>query len=212
MDTVNAIRNRVIAVARCLLKKKAGKTANREEYLKITEGRDDWKAADGMKVYSYCGDFVTAVYYAAGCRDGNILNRVAINGVWKPGDNIARILRYAQEVGSLKEWTEAKLGDMLYWETGRGGHVGIMEAFPQGNFVTSIDGNIGVGGNVARVTRPVTGNRVLTYAVDVTSIPFTEVIKQQAAGMAPDETLTPDEIALGGDGPNPDKDKSGICC
>lgn len=117
-------------------------------YSQIAEGR-------GMNAsYGWCGDAVTACLMWAGCRDGNILNREELNGIWVPGDNLQRIIRYAKKAGT---WVPASNAAppvpyaVFFKSTNNGDHTGFVTSVRDREFST-IDGN-SVGGVVARNNR-----------------------------------------------------------
>lgn len=117
-------------------------------YMQITEGRMTTPAV----YYGWCGDFVTYVLMQAGCRDGAILNRAALNGgKWQPGRNIERMKVWAQKQqvyfvgGSMAD--KITRGSVYIRVRPGGDHTGIiLENKGDGTFV-SIDGN-SFGGEV----------------------------------------------------------------
>lgn len=130
-------------------------------YNEITEGRRDWPDATGkMRHYGWCGDFVTWVLYTAGVRNGRLLNRQSLNGKWVPGDNLARIERWARRAGAFVPLTgdpklitaasKAKPGDIIVFFRSDGDHIAFVEdsGATSGDLVT-IDGN-STGGLVSR--------------------------------------------------------------
>jgi hypothetical protein len=165
------VRDRIHRIANEYVIQRASKTVNVDVYNHITEGRND---VPGMATYSWCGDFCSCVLMEAGVRDPAIINRVAVRGKWTPGHNISDVLTWAQNNGALrKRVSDAELGDYLYFETGRGGHVGIFEQFnADRSIVTSLDGNAGVDACTARRTRYVNGGMPLKYVVDVSKLPY----------------------------------------
>jgi hypothetical protein len=100
----------------------------------ITEGRTQGNAS-----YAWCGDFATFVLDKAGVRDGEALNRVSINGKWVPGDNLARLQRWA---ASHAAWSgvlkTAQPGDLLIMARPNGNHIGYVI---QLNPLITLDGN-----------------------------------------------------------------------
>lgn len=213
------MREQVIAIALELAEKAISKTNRREDYLRITEGRDDWRSPEGeMKTYSWCGDFVSYVLMCAGVTDGSILNRAALNtGVWTPGDNINRIMRWGDQNGASYSKSDAaemaQPGDIFIFETGRGGHICFFHkwlSLVDYSFET-LDGNA-KNNATSRNNRVLNGggSKPLYKAVNIDNMPFEcampdpDTYKAWEDGTLQDpNNLTAEQIADGGDGPPP---------
>lgn len=173
------------------------------KYARITEGRADWITASGeLRQYSWCGDFVTFILERAGCRDGRALNRASINGAWRPGDNIARLLAYAKERGGLRtDFESMRPGDPIFWNYSGGGHIALFARWSSLNLgaFQSFDGNAGVNRSTAICSRSVKGGGPygsdLTYFVDLDVLEINEHHPVPYNGQP-----TPADIADGGDG------------
>lgn len=105
----------------------------------ITEKR--WTEKVKGKKYSWCGDFATYCLMVAGCLDGGALNRVSLNGKWVPGDNIARLVRWARAHNAMITLTEAEPGDLVILANSNGDHIGIMSRPLEGGRFGTVDGN-----------------------------------------------------------------------
>ncbi|MFT3775647.1 MAG: hypothetical protein QM820_60645 [Minicystis sp.] len=99
--------------------------------------------------YSWCGDYVSWVFWkawimkqekgltvAVGKPDlGKIFNREALNGTWVEGENLNKIESYAKGGGPLLTWHDPKdgfmpqRGDIYFLNRAGGGHVGIIDTF-----------------------------------------------------------------------------------
>lgn len=153
-----------------------------EQYNAITEGRRDWTGPDGKnRHYGWCGDFVTYLLEQCGIRDGTLLNRQSINGKWAPGDNLARIERWAKahdafvtldgDTSSPDCARNAKTGDIIVFYRPDGDHIAIVEsAIP----LKTIDGN-GWGGRVVQSDHPTLATHV-RYIVNLDALPFPNCI------------------------------------
>lgn len=131
----------------------------RDEFIAITEGRDNWTPqnycpgglapnSEGQCGYSWCGDFVTAALFAVGVRDGSLLNRKEVNGKWIAGQNLTMIENWAKTYGLWKKFSQAA-GPCIYIKTRTNGdHIGFVQAVGNGRSDT-YDGN-SIGGAVAR--------------------------------------------------------------
>jgi hypothetical protein len=107
----------------------------------ITEGR--WKTSPGGVKYAWCGDLVTYVLMRAGFKRG--LNRVALNGRWKPGENITMLQGLT---GTHKDFNAAQPWDVLVLARPNGNHACFLgKKEPDGRYI-SADGN-GPGAGVA---------------------------------------------------------------
>lgn len=127
-------------------------TSDIEEMDRITERRH--RERPGGNAYAWCGDFATYVLMLAGCHDGGALNRVALNGKWQPGDNIARLVRWAKGYNQFVTFTAAEQGDIIIFATGNGDHICFLDQPPDGGGIFyTIDGNH--GNVVARAKRTV---------------------------------------------------------
>jgi hypothetical protein len=127
----------------------------------ITEKR--WREKTKHGPYSWCGDFPTFMAERWGCKDPTALNRVSVAGAWTPGDNIARLIRWAK---AHEAWITGKdltarvqEGDFYIKPRPDGSHIGIVGATSLPSYET-IDGN-GWMGAVSQGKRtwtdPVTG-------------------------------------------------------
>lgn len=114
-------------------------------YDQITEGR----RSSPKMYYGWCGDYVTYCCMLAGVVDGEILNRQAINGEWVPGDNLARISRWAKRVGALRNYF-AVPGDIIINPRSDGDHIAFILSTPNGPYRKwqTLNGN-GKGGVVS---------------------------------------------------------------
>lgn len=146
-------RAQVIEVATCLADGRFGRYT--EEVRRVTEGR-----AEASTAYSWCGDFPTYCLQYAGIADGSLQNRVSINGVWRPGENISMLCAGARQVGMLYAGPAAlaffrsgiRAGDILVIQRPAGDHVGIFkQRFSDSHFQTW-DGN-GIGGTTRTTDR-----------------------------------------------------------
>lgn len=119
------------------------------KYNAITEGRKSDPTKDPPFYYGWCGDFVSFILMQAGCLDGRILNRAALNnGVWTPQQNLSRLQNYASNVGAYTYFVRP--GDIVINYRPDGNHIAFVEwtgASPYG--WTTLNGN-GKGGVVSR--------------------------------------------------------------
>lgn len=141
----------------------------------ITEGRRDWK--DGktgeLRKYAWCGDFVTYVLQLAGVADKAALNRVSVNGVWKPGMNISMLLTRARTLGACYEGSQAyqrlqanRPGDIVIINNPNGGHVGVLASVIDGTTFSTWDGN-GPGAQTGHNVRSLLKGAALSAVINV---------------------------------------------
>lgn len=205
-------RECLLAIARAAADLSFGKNKLRHLYLETTEGRDDWKHDGVLKTYSWCGDFVTWCLNRAGVLDGRILNRAALNGGhWTPGENISRILKWADSQGVL--YTTAaghkarRPGDIMVIDTKGGGHILFLDNWLDGDHSRfgSLDGNT-QGGYTGRNNRTVAASwhPAVIYSVDISPMP-TGVGASAFSDPITSSQLTGEEIAAGGDGDPPER-------
>jgi hypothetical protein len=106
----------------------------RPELVEITEGR-----VNDSESYAWCGDFATFVLMKAGVTDGSALNRASIAGKWTPGDNLARLQRWASTHNSWStKLSDAVIGDYLIIVRNAGDHIGLVRSVDP---IVTIDGN-----------------------------------------------------------------------
>jgi hypothetical protein len=209
-------RECVLKIARKIAETKASKVHNRHIYLELTEGRDDWVQDGVHRSYGYCGDFVTYCLMHAGVRDGRILNRAALNdGKWAPGDNIARLVRWARATDSLitpqtfKEQIKPADPVILHRKEGGshppGDHICLMVGWLDRNLASfqTVDGNRPMGrcdynANVMKVP----GSWEVYGAVSLDKMPISNMGETDDEGDVLD-TLSKLVISMGGDGPPP---------
>lgn len=138
-------------------------------YLEITEGRTDWQKPDGsVGRYSWCGDFVTYVYFICGATNGAGLNRVALNGEWQIGRNIDMLVSAARAYDGYYEGKAAlerilnpeAAGDVVIREAAGGGHVGILLRSLSATLYETADGN-SIGGTTRVNVRNLTDGKTL---------------------------------------------------
>lgn len=114
--------------------------------LTITEGRS------AFPKYSWCGDFCTYVLERGGIMDGNLLNRVSINGVWQIGRNISMLVEGARARNMLFAGRDAidhfrtcaVAGDIIGISRPNGDHVGVFASRESDASYYTWDGN-GIG-------------------------------------------------------------------
>lgn len=119
----------------------------------ITEGR--WTPGSD---YAWCGDWVTWVLMMMGSADSH-LNRVAINGRWQIGRNLAMLIDAAR--GSPQSIKGGKLtwrrGDLVIFDRPKGNHIGFMwdplPGDPRPHAFVSCCGNTYPGGAISYVKR-----------------------------------------------------------
>jgi hypothetical protein len=90
----------------------------------ITERR--WRETTPGGRYAWCGDFTSYLAEHAGCQNGSALNRVSLNGTWVPGDNITRVVRWAQHNGFIGNRDNATPGDFIVTPRTSGDHIAII--------------------------------------------------------------------------------------
>jgi len=204
----NERRQRIIEIADEFVQKGIGPEHGRECYLRITEGRADWKTPDGtVRHYGWCGDLVTFVLSRIGVLDGRILNRAELNnGKWTPGDNLARLQRWGKgndaiiSVDAVRDDpTLLKAGDIVVFVRQDGDHIAFFEDWTAAGQFTSLDGN-----SFGRICKR--NGRQLVHApnampirhfIDITTLPLNSS-GHETAGFVETE-LQPDQIADGGD-------------
>lgn len=144
-------------------------------YNLITEGRRDWKDAKTgeLRKYAWCGDFVTYVLELAGVTDHEALNRVSINGVWKPGMNISMLVARARSLGACYEGSQAyqrlqqnRPGDVVVINNPNGGHVGILSGVIDGSTFMTWDGN-GPGAMTGKNVRSLKTGAAVSAVINV---------------------------------------------
>lgn len=135
----------------------------------ITENR--WREIVNGVRYSWCGDFATYCLMMAGCQDGGALNRVALNGSWKAGDNIARLWRWARDHECLIPASDVDAGDVVVWERPNGDHICIASGpyDQERRMIHSIDGN-STNGAVAARSRVISGENRIRWCMNVSSL------------------------------------------
>lgn len=141
--------------------------------VEITEGRKDWHDENGnLKSYSWCGDTVTWIYARAGCNEPKALNRIETAGKWLPGDNIDRLVSWAQkhEVAyggprAAAYLPMAKAGDVIVLDRPNGGHVGLFKQLIDGSSFITFDGNTMYDGEQGRTAENVR-NEIPVWILD----------------------------------------------
>jgi hypothetical protein len=91
--------------------------------------------------YSWCGDFATWVYWKAGCQDGTLLNRAALNGTWVPQMNLTYIQNWGRARGLYHERDGfvPSPGDFMFTDHIPSWHVGIVERV-EGDSIWTLNG------------------------------------------------------------------------
>lgn len=80
--------------------------------LKVTEKRRSrYKGKKRVFFYSWCGDWVTYHLMKAGCRSRS-LNRVEINGKWRPGQNLNMLRIWAGDT-KTRRWVPKWMKEMF---------------------------------------------------------------------------------------------------
>lgn len=118
-------RNRLLSIALSLVG--VGPSTASASYNLITEGR----RSSPKRYYGWCGDYVTYCLMLAGVVDGSILNREVLNGEWVPGDNLARIERWAKKAGAMRNHF-AVPGDVIVNPRSDGDHIALILSTPAG--------------------------------------------------------------------------------
>lgn len=149
------------------------------ELRKITEDRCFERP--GGRQYAWCGDFATYCLMCCGCQDGGALNRVALNGKWTPGDNIARLVRWAKGHQQFCDLDQVEPGDIIIFANTTGDHICFAESIldGSGNY-TTIDGN---SGNIVARNRRVKGNKPIRCCIN------TAMLIQQHVAPMPGEKM-----------------------
>lgn len=112
------------------------------ELERITESRCHERP--GGKQYAWCGDFATYCLMCCGCHDGGALNRVALNGKWKPGQNISMLVAWAKGYQQFVDFGDAEAGDIVIFANNTGDHICFLEQpVTSSGAYTTIDGNSG---------------------------------------------------------------------
>lgn len=134
---------------------------NMVEMERITESRCHERP--GGKQYAWCGDFATYCLMCCGCHDGGALNRVALNGKWKPGQNIAMLVAWAKGYQQFIDFEAAEAGDIIVFANNTGDHICFLEKPMSGSgaYVT-IDGN---SGNVVARNSRFRGNKPIRCCI-----------------------------------------------
>jgi len=144
------IRSKIISIAAGFVAQGVGPEHDRPCYLQLTEGRADWTGSDGeVRHYGWCGDYITYVLSRVGVMDGSILNRAELNdGKWTPGDNLARVQRWAKLTGSIIELDAVRddpalllPGDIVIFIRPDGDHIAFWEEWLAAGSFSSLDGN-----------------------------------------------------------------------
>ena len=137
----------------------AQKALQAQEITRLVAGGMDGKAANAQAkkthpvknndFHSWCGDFITWVFWKAwvlrgmpqdrvtSAELGKFLNREAINGAWKPGENLNMVEAYAKAAGQsgLLVWHKPgdgyvpQPGDIFMANRPAGGHIGIVASY-----------------------------------------------------------------------------------
>lgn len=202
-------RERLRRDAEHLADEEIGPHDQRKCYLEITEGRTDWTTAKGLRRrYGWCGDFATFVCMRQGVTDGRVLNRAILNdGVWVPGDNIARIVRWAQQHAGLISGDSIRHhpdsivpGDMLVFARTDGDHIAVFgQWIAAGRYIT-FDGN-SWGGTTKRNARVIGEGMPIRAGITSLCFPVNTIGRSPFAFHNPAfPTKLPSElVALGGD-------------
>lgn len=149
-----------------------------DEMDRITERRH--RERPGGQQYAWCGDFASYILMLSGCHDGGALNRVALNGSWQPGDNIARLVRWAKGYNQFVSFADAEQGDIIIFANDTGDHICFLEQKADaGGIFYTIDGNH--GNVVARAQRGV-GNKTVRCCISTGML-----IAQTAPTRTPEE-------------------------
>jgi len=201
-------RDSIIGIASDLVAQGIGPEHDRACYLRLTENRADWKTSDGtIKHYGWCGDFISFVLSRAGVMDGRILNRAELNnGKWVPGDNLARIQRWAKGNDAVVSVDAVRAdpalltpGDIVIFVRTDGDHIAFFEDWTAAGQFTSLDGN-----SFGRVCKrngrnlvPASNAMPIRHFINVTNLPL-NTSGHETAGFVETE-LQPDLIASGGD-------------
>jgi len=158
------MREDALRTATILVEGKVGPSTDNAWYSAITEGRRDFVDPSGAEHrYGWCGDFATYCCMQGGVLDGSILNRASLNnGKWTPGDNLARLERWARSVGAARSVMEVAAnrdqvtgGDLVIFSRPDGDHIGMFERWTAAGEFSSLDGN-SVGRVCARNFRRLT--------------------------------------------------------
>jgi len=201
-------RNLVLATAAHMIG--VGPEHNRACYLEITEGRADWTVNGVTKHYGWCGDFVSAVLMLCGVTDGTALNRAALNGgKWVPGVNLSRLSDYIAARGGLVTLASARAnpdlvrdGDIVIFARPDGDHIAFKESWLAAGEFQSIDGN-SWGRVVKRNARHLVarqGEMPVRHFLNIDVLPIGGTITHKLGGEPDQSDLSPETVAMGGDG------------
>jgi hypothetical protein len=176
--------------------------------LQLTEGRADWTSPDGkVHHYGWCGDFVTYVLSRVGVMDGRVLNRAELNdGKWTPGDNLARIQRWAKEHGAIVEVDAVREdptlldhGDIAIFVRTDGDHIAFFEGWLAAGSFSTLDGN-SYGRICKRNGRqlvPDTNQMPIRHFIRITDMPLNTTGIADSGDLM--ENFAANLVALGGD-------------